>query len=60
MAIRHRTGGGHGRQRAAVHVRGHRIQERPQSSDPVATLASHNIPDFEETGVDLVNPWELR
>jgi toxin FitB len=23
-----------------------------------ATLATRNIPDFEETGVELVNPWE--
>jgi predicted nucleic acid-binding protein len=24
-----------------------------------ATLATRNVSDFEETGVDLVNPWEL-
>jgi toxin FitB len=23
-----------------------------------ATLATRNIPDFEETGIELVNPWE--
>lgn len=24
-----------------------------------ATLATRNVPDFEETGIELVNPWEL-
>jgi toxin FitB len=27
--------------------------------DPAATLATRNIPDFEETGIDLINPWKL-
>jgi toxin FitB len=24
-----------------------------------ATLATRNIPDFEETGIELINPWKL-
>jgi predicted nucleic acid-binding protein len=28
-------------------------------SDLGATLATRNTPDFEETGVELINPWKL-
>ncbi len=27
--------------------------------DSVATLATRNLPDFEETGIELIDPWKL-
>lgn len=27
--------------------------------DLSAVLAAHNSADFEETGIELINPWEL-
>jgi toxin FitB len=42
------TDGGFGAQIAAIcHARG-------------AALATHNITDFPETGVDVVDPWQPR
>ena len=53
---------GHRKRELSVAIRGILTEDfhgRVFPFDERAALATRNVPDFEETGIELVNPWKL-